>query len=101
MDTLEFIKDIPAEQLGCIFKNYFNQHMLAYDLLRGVEFVKLVNIDINTSSIIYSVKLHDEDSRTKLLNKLTSKASSLTIYGKKYDPEVCLNGDILCITIKK
>ena len=63
MDTLEFIKDIPAEQLGCIFKNYFNQHMLAYDLLRGVEFVKLVNIDINTSSIIYSVKLHDEDSR--------------------------------------
>ena len=27
MNTLEFVKDVPAEQLALIFKDYFEQHM--------------------------------------------------------------------------
>lgn len=101
MNTIDFVKDVPAEQLASIFKDYFEQHMFTYDLLRGVEFVKLNSIDINTASIMYSVKLLDNDNKEELVKHLTSKAGSLMIYGKHYTPEIFLNGDLLCITIRK
>lgn len=101
MNTLDFVKDVPAEQLALIFKDYFEQHMFAYDLLRGIQFGGINSVDINTASIMYSIKLIDEDDKDILLNHLKSKAGSLNIYGKHYVPEIFINGDLLCITIKK
>lgn len=101
MDNIEFVKNIPAEQLARIFKDFFEQHMVAYDLLKGVQFYSLNSVDINTASIMYSVKLMDTANKEKLVEHLSSRCGSLTMYGKTYSPEIFLNGDILCITIKK
>jgi len=101
VNTLEFTKDVPAEQLAVIFKEFFEQHMFAYMLLKGVEFVKINSISINAASIMYSVKVLKDEDKDKLVHNLTSHAASLNIYGKYYTPEIYLNGDLLCITIKK
>lgn len=101
MNTLEFVKDVPAEQLALIFKDYFEQHMFTYDLLRGIQFGGINSIDINTASIMYSVRLVDGEDKDTLINHLKSKAGSLIIYGKQYVPDIFMNGDLLCITIKK
>jgi hypothetical protein len=50
---------------------------------------------------MYSVKLMDTANKEKLVEHLSSRCGSLTMYGKTYSPEIFLNGDILCITIKK
>lgn len=101
MNTLEFVKDVPAEQLALIFKDYFEQHMFTYDLLRGIQFGGINSVDINTASIMYSVRLIGDEDKNALVNHLNSKAGSLVIYGKHYVPEIYINGDLLCITIKK
>ena len=101
MNTLEFVRDVPAEQLALVFKNYFEQHMFTYDLLRGIQFGGINSIDINTASIMYSVKLIEGEDKDTLIKHLNSKAGSLIIYGKHYTPEIYLSGDLLCITIKK
>ncbi len=100
MNAIQFVENIPAQQIAVIFKDYFEQHMLVYDLLRGVDFVSLNSISFDKASIIYSVKLGDEN-RDGLLKKLNSECSSLYIYGKQFTPKVFLNGDLLCITIEK
>ena len=74
MNNTEFVKGVPAETLAVIFKDFFDQHMFAYAMMKDIE---------------------------KLLENLNSSVSSLIIYGKQYDPEIYLNGDLLCITIKK
>ena len=101
MNTLEFVKNVPAEQLALIFKDYFEQHMFTYDLLRGIQFGGINSVDINTASIMYSVRLIGNEDRDTLIKHLNSKAGSLVIYGKHYVPEIYYNGDLLCITIKK
>lgn len=101
MNTLDFVKDVPADQLALIFKDYFEQHMFTYDLLRGIQFGGINSVDINTASIMYSVKLIDGEDKNALINHLNSKAGSLVIYGKHYVPEIYMNGDLLCITVKK
>ena len=101
MDNVEFIKNIPAEKLAEIFRNYFEQHMAVYDILKGVEFVSLNNIDMDTASLIYSVKVLDEKSKDALVNKLKSTSGSLNMYGKLFTPDIFMNGDLLCITINK
>ena len=101
MDTLDFVKDVPAEQLALIFKDFFEQHMFTYDLLRGIQFGGINSVDINTASIMYSIRLLEEDDKDTLLKHLKSKAGSLIIYGKHYVPEIFCVGDLLCITIKK
>jgi len=101
MDTLNFVKDVPAEQLALIFKDYFEQHMFAYDLLRGIQFGGINSVDINTASIMYSIRLLDTEDKDSLVKHLNSKAGSLIIYGKHYVPEIFFSGDLLCITIKK
>ena len=101
MNTLEFVKDVPAEQIALIFKDYFEQHMFTYDLLRGIHFGGINSVDINTASIMYSVKLIEGEDKDALINHLNSKAGSLVVYGKHYVPEIYINGDLLCITIKK
>ena len=44
MNMVEFSNQIPSDQLIEIFKDFFEQHILAYDMLKGVEFVKVNNI---------------------------------------------------------
>lgn len=99
MNMVEFSNQIPSDQLVEIFKDFFEQHIATYDLLKGVEFVKVNNITIDKSSIMYSVKLLDDEDKEKLVHQLNNLP--LTIYGKTYTPSVFLNGDLLCITISK
>lgn len=101
MNTIEFVENVPANQLAMIFKDYFEQHMFTYNLLKGTQFIKLNSVNINTASIMYSVKLLEQEDKDKLVALLKSHASSLVIYGKSYTPEIFINGDLLCITIKR
>ena len=101
MDTVEFAKSIPAEKLARIFKDFFEQHMAVYDMLKGVEFVSLNEIDINNASIIYSVRVLDDKAKDNLMHKLQATGGLLNIYGKTYTPDIYMNGDLLCITINK
>lgn len=101
MDNLEFAKNIPAAQLADIFKSFFEQHMVAYGILRNIEFIGINDISMDKASITYSVKLIDNINKEALKKYLNSKASAVVMYGKLYQPEVFINGDILCITIKK
>ena len=101
MDTIEFTKGVPIEQVATIFRDFFEAHMVAYDMLRGVEFNSLNSISMNAASIIYSVRLLDNEDKERLVKALNSKAASLVIYGNKYTPKVYLNGDLLCIEIDK
>ena len=99
MNMVEFSNQIPSEQLIEIFKNFFEQHIAAYDILKDIEFIKINNITIDKSSIMYSVKLLQDEDKEKLLRTLNNL--TLTVYGKTYKPSIFLNGDLLCITIDK
>lgn len=100
MNTLEFAKEIPAQKLAEIFKNYFEQHMAVYDMLKGTRFISINSIDMDSASIIYSIKMLDDNDKNILLNKFKGSSASLTIYGKVYTPNIYMNGDLLCIMIK-
>lgn len=99
MDAIEFSNQIPSDDLVRIFKDFFEQHMLAYDILNGIQFVKINKITMNRSSIIYSVKLLQEEDKQKIIKYINNLP--LMIYGKKYTPHVYIEGDLLCITIDK
>lgn len=99
MDKVEFSNQIQAEYLANIFKNFFEQHMVAYDILKCIKFAGINNVDFNKSSIVYSVKLLQDEDKDKLLHNLNN--ISLDMYGKTYKPDVFLNGDLLCLTISK
>ena len=101
MDSIEFSKQIPSEQLAIIFKDFFEQHMLIYDILRDIQFVTISEVSFDKSSIIYSVKLLSEEDKGFVMTVLQNKNLSLTMYGKQYTPSVFMNGDLLCITINK
>ena len=47
MDAIEFSNQIPSDDLVRIFKDFFEQHMLAYDILNGIQFVKINKITMN------------------------------------------------------
>lgn len=99
MDMIEFSSSIPSEQLANIFINFFNEHIAAYDILNGVQFVNMNIITENKSSIIYSVKLLEGEDKEKLLSHL--KNITVGAFGKVYRPDIYLNGDLLCVTIDK
>lgn len=101
MNTLEFSKNIPPETLAQIFKDYFEQHMAAYYMFKGVDFVSINSIDMDKASIMYSVKVLDTKQKDKLVDNLRRRSSSVNIYGREIKPEIFLNGDLLCITIRK
>ncbi len=101
MNSIEFTKNIPPEMLARVFKDYFEQHMAAYYMLKGVDFVSINSIDMDKASIMYSVKVLDEDQKTKLVDNLKKQSSTINIYGYNVTPEVFINGDLLCLTIKK
>lgn len=101
MDSIEFSKQIPSEQLAIIFKDFFEQHMLVYDILRDIKFVSVSQVSFDKSSIIYSIRLLSEEDRQFVMRVLQNDNLALTMYGKKYTPSVFMNGDLLCITIEK
>ena len=99
MNMVQFSNQVPSDQLMSIFKDFFEQHIVAYDLLKGIEFVRINEITMNKSSIMYSVKLLEYEDKEKLANSINNLP--LNIYGKTYYPSAYLNGDLLCITINK
>ena len=99
MDMIEFSKQVPSENLARIFKDFFEQHVVAYDILKGIKFNGINSIDFNKSSIVYSVKLLSDKNKEQLVNNLNN--ITLNIYGKEYKPSVFMNGDLLGITISK
>lgn len=101
MNSLEFSKSIPPEKLAQVFRDYFEQHMAAYYMLKGVNFVSINSIDMDKASIMYSVKVLDDDQKYKLVDYLQRQSSTVNIYGYNVTPEVFINGDLLCLTIKK
>ena len=101
MNNLEFAQNIPAAQLMEIFKNFFEQHMVAYGVLKNIKFVTLNNVSIDKASITYSIKLLNDYDKNKIAEQIKFMSNNLVMYGKKYELEVFINGDLLCITINK
>jgi hypothetical protein len=101
MNTLEFSKNIPPEKLATIFRQYFEEHMAMYYMLKGVDFVSINNVDTDSTSIMYSVRVLDEIQKDELVKKLQNKSTAVNIYGHVVYPEIYINGDLLCITIRK
>ena len=99
MDILEFSQNIPSDQLLNIFMNFFEQHMIAYELLRGINFVDF-NVSEDSSSLLYSVKVMDDKEKEIIKNTLCNNVT-ITVYGDTYKPSIYLNGDLLCITFNK
>lgn len=99
MNMIQFSNQVPSDQLILIFKDFFEQHIAAYDLLKGIEFIRINEITMNKSSIMYSVKLLEDEDKEKLAKSINNLP--LNVYGKTYCPSAYLNGDLLCITINK
>lgn len=100
MDTINFSKDIPPEQLAEIFRNYFEQHMAAYYILQGMQYGGM-KVTIDKASLMYSVHLLSPDNKERIVENLQRQNTRLHLYGKVIEPYVFLNGDLLCITINK
>lgn len=99
-NTVEFSKQFPPDKLASIFKDFFEQHIAAYYMFKGLNFVSL-NADVDRSALIYSVKLLDDDQVNRIIDHLQRSSSHLNIYGKTIIPEIFHNGDLLCISFKK
>lgn len=99
MNMVDFSHNIPSDQLLNIFKNFFEQHMVAYDLLKDIDLVDF-KVGEDTSSIFYSVKIMKESDKERIQNMMCNNVS-VTAYGHTYTPSIYLNGDLLCITFKK
>lgn len=97
MDLIEFSNMLPSNQLVTIFKKYFEQHMAAFGMLNGIQFGG-INVTEDKSSIVYCVRLLNEEDKLKMVNHLSS--SELSLYGNMYKPNVYMNGDLLCISFK-
>jgi hypothetical protein len=50
---------------------------------------------------MYSVRVLDEIQKDELVKKLQNKTTAVNIYGHVVYPEIYINGDLLCITIRK
>ena len=101
MNSIEFSKNIPPETLAEIFRDYFEQHMAAYYMFKGVDFVSINSVSMDKASIMYSVKVLDDSQKERLVENLQRQSSTVNIYGYDVTPEVFINGDLLCLTIKK
>ena len=101
MNSLEFSKEIPPEKLALIFKDYFEEHMAAYYMLAGVDFVSINEVNMDKASIIYSVRVLNPEQKERLVENLRRHSTALNVYGHIIIPEVYLNGDLLCISITK
>ena len=72
MNMIQFSNQVPSDQLILIFKDFFEQHIAAYDLLKGIEFVRINEITMNKSSIMYSVKLLEDEDKEKLAKSINN-----------------------------
>jgi hypothetical protein len=99
MNMVDFSHNIPSDQLLDIFKNFFEQHMVAYDLLKDIDLVDF-KVGKDSSSIFYSVKVMKESDKERIKNMIHDSIS-ITVYGHTYKPSIYLNGDLLCITFNK
>ena len=101
MDTLEFTKAIEPKEMANIFKNYFEQHMAAYYMLKGLDFVSITVSGVDKASILYSVKLLNPDQITRICDIMNNQSANLRVYNSVIKPKVFANGDLLCITLEK
>lgn len=99
----EFSHNIPSDQLMDIFKNFFEQHMIAYELLKGMDLIDFkVSSDLSSSSIFYSVRILNEEDKERIKRLYCNNTGyTVRVYGNTYTPSIYLNGDLLCITFKK
>lgn len=101
MDTIEFSKHIDPETLARIFKDFFEQHIAMYYMLKGLNFLSLNIHNMDDMSITYSIKLLNNEDINNIINILHRDSTSLIIYGNKIKPETYINGDQLIIKLKK
>jgi len=116
MNSVEFSKRIDPKTLGYVYKNYFEQHMAAYYMLKGMKACELVSVRIpeienkddgfiysdgEKSYIRYSLRMLDESDKEDILNMLNGKASEYSVYGVMVKPRVFVNGDLLNLEIHK
>ena len=80
MNMVQFSNQVPSDQLMLIFKDFFEQHVVAYDILKGIKFNGINSIDFNKSSIVYSVKLLSDKNKEQLVNNLNGITLNISIF---------------------
>ena len=73
MNMVEFSNQIPSEQLIMIFKNFFEEHVATYDLLKGIQFIKINNI----------LNLIDYNVQTFITTTDIDKINDIVLYTRK------------------
>lgn len=101
MTEEEYSQQIPASDLLIIYRDWFQQHMLTYNLLKKLETVTIHNVSFDQASIIYSIRLFSDKEKRDIEAILKNDRVKINIYGNDYTPHIYMNGDLLCITINK
>lgn len=100
MNTVEFCSMHPSNSIEMLFREHFPEFMAAYDLLEGVRFYRIDNIeDISKSIIIYSITLEGQDIN-KLLNIL-NRTPTINSLGSYYNISAWIDGGLLYIKLNK
>ena len=99
MNTVEFCSMHPSNSIEMLFKEHFPEFMAAYDILEGVRFYRIDNIDINKSIIIYSITLEGQDVN-KLLTIL-NRTPIINSLGSCYSTNAWIDGGLLYIKLNK
>lgn len=101
MDSIEFAKGIPPETLAKIFKDWFEYHMAAYYISKGMPCGTIHNVDVSETNIIYNIHILNEEDKEEIERMLQEANTTVSYYGIDIKPNVFINGDLLCISIKK
>ena len=101
MDSVEFSKLLSPEMMGTIFRDYFEHHIAAYYMLKGLDFVSMNVSGVDKASIMYSVKLLNTEQIDRISTNLQRNSANLKVNDNKIIPEIFLSGDLLCITLHK
>jgi len=106
-DVIHFTNNTDAdiETKIKIFKNFFEQHMAAYYILRGMRSAGPIKIatkeEKSVASLTYSVKPFDDCQKKQIFDNITNTKANVKIYGQPIKPKVFMSGDLLCLTIEK
>lgn len=101
MDTLQFSSDINPNTLAKVFQDFFEQHMVAYYIAKGVGTGRIHSVDMNKASIIYNIHILTDNDAEIIRNYLDNLNGRVTVFGHNIKYTYCINGDLLCITIQK